>query len=1171
MHLPKRGGIRFLKPLASRRELADTGRLAWGSCAILVALACALLLPAPTVGQTASGTITGTVTDSTGAVIPGARVRIVNAESGVETVTETGVNGVYTVPNMAPGQYNIAAETDGFRRTEVNGLRLNVASEIVQSFALEIGELTETVEVTAEQLQIQTTSGSVGSTVNAEQILELPLPNRDIFNLVNLVPGAFRSESNGNISIGGGRTRSAGSFIDGINNTRGGLGVQNIEMSPPVDSMQEFKVEVNSMGAEYGRSSAGVVQALTRSGTNNWKGSIYHFVRNDALDAAGWNQDSKPKLRRNNGGASIGGPISKNRTFFFYNVDIFRQRIGAIRTRSVGLPEFRTGNFSRATQNRGGNAVFVPIHDPLTRKAGSFTRPRLSDPFPNNTIPMDRLDPVAVKVASYLPDPNRTPNNLNNLSGNWREAANVERNRDYHTFRFDHNYTDKWRTFLRLILTEPDDSITGYTAGYGVADPQGLNILNRRQNWGLNNTYSFSSTFFMTSLIGFNRVSVDRKSGDCCETNYAEQFGIPGLERGGEVFPRMNIQGGRGVPMTQLGAAGNANRIAVFTNFDYEANFTKIRGDHEFKFGAKYTAYQGNEVSRPQPSGAWRPTGQFTGLWGASGGRNNNTGVTFADFMLGHIWNLDTRVAPGIGKRIKYYSGYFQDDWRATARLTLNFGVRYETETPIYEVGGRMNGFCQFCAHPLAGQNGIPEDAIGRVLFPNRDGSGKYLWQWDKNNIAPRFGFALRLKEDSSLVLRGGFGIFYGNPYDRNSIQPGRAGFDNIFRRRGGLNGYLRDGVPAGALDDIPEAELNGGFGAIGTRFATSTIQFWDEARVLPYNQNFNLTLQARWKGILWDFGMMGALGRHQAINNINLNHIHPSQLAEANASGANLESFRPWVAWPGTQDQIQIMSPNWGVSNYYAGTFKSEKRYQNGLGWIVAYTHTQWIDNIRFIGDADTFGDNDNPQNIYDLRNERSSSVNRLPHRLVVAPIYDVPFGKGRRWGNNWSKVLNAIAGGWQLSTVGTLRSGGYMGVNVDGGGNLRGDNAAGVSLRPNLTGAPFKSSSQGEPAGSVIGLQWLDDAAFENPAQYTLGNAARTLPGIRGPMRITFDLMLAKNFTWGERWRAQFRWEAYDFTNTPAFNIPNTSFGSGNFGRVTNTLPNSRRIMQFGLRVTF
>ncbi len=1134
-----------------------------------LAFALVLVLPSLMFGQGSNGTINGTVTDATGAVIPGAQVTIMNAETGVTSTIESGVNGTFALP-VAAGLYNVTVESDGFKQATVNGLRVNVASHVAQTFALEIGALTEVVEVTAAQLQIQTTSGSVGATVQVEQIQELPLPNRDIFNLVNLVPGAFRSESNGNMSIGGGRTRSTGSYIDGINNTRGGLGVQNVEMSPPVDSMQEFKVEVNSMGAKYGRSSSGVVTAVTRSGSNNMHGSLYHFIRNDAFDAAGWQNDSKPKLRHNNGGGSIGLPIVKNKTFLFYNLDVFREAEGQIRTRSVGLPEWRNGDFSTATRNAGGKAKLVKIYDPQTRLSGPVNNGRDATQFPNNMIPSSRFDSVAVQALGFLPNPNRTPNNLNNNAGNWREQTSRNRDRNYHTFKLDHNFSDKYRTFVRMILTSPDKTITGYSQGYGVADQNGLDILNVRQNWGWSQTYTFSPTFFVTGLIGLNRVSVDRKSGDCCDTNYAQQFGIPGLEQGGEVFPRFNIQGGR-VPVNQFGAVGNANRFAVFTNFDFEANFTKVKGDHTITFGAKYTAFQGNEVSRQRPSGSWRIQGNLTRFRPTGGGRNNNTGVNLADFLLGHIWNLDTRVAPGIGKRIKYYSGYVQDDWKVNPRLTLNLGFRYEIETPITEVGGRVNGFCQFCPHPLAGQNGIRENAIGKVLFRNRDGTGKYLWNTDKNNWAPRFGFALRLKEDDSLVLRGGFGVFFGNPYDRNTIQPGRAGFDNIFRIRGGAKFFLRDGVPAGALDDIPESELNGGFGSVGTRFPTSTIQFWDQARKMPYSQNFNLTLQTRWKGVLWDFGFLGALARQQSIAAINLNQIRPEDLPAANAKGANIEDFRQWSAFSGSQDLIQLESPNWGVSNYYALTFKSEKRYQNGLGWTIAYTHTQWIDNIRFIGDADTFGDDDNPQNIFDFKSERAKSVNGLPHRIVMAPILDLPFGRGRKWGQNWGKVLNAVAGGWQLATVGTLRTGGYMGVTVDGGPNLRGDAATNVTLRPNLTLQGFDASNQGQAAEGIIGLNWLNAGTFENPDPFTLGNAARTLPGLRGPWRGGFDVMLAKNFRWGENWRAQFRWEAFDFTNTPAFQIPNTSFGSGNFGVVTSTLPNSRRIMQLGLRITF
>lgn len=1105
-------------------------------------------------------------------MIPGANVVVTNVETGTEFTAQTGANGTYLIPNLPAATYDVAASADGFKKRTIRNLRLNANTQSQQNFALELGAVTETVEVTAAQLQVQTTSGSVGQAVQIEQIQELPQINRNVFSLVNLVPGAFFK--NGRVSIGGGRTQSALAQVDGVNNSRGGLGVQNIEMAPPIDSMQEFKVEVNAMGAEYGRSSSGVINAVTRSGTNRWTGSLYEFLRNDKLDAAGWNNDTKPKLRRNNFGFTIGGPIKKNKTFIFYNADFFRQRNGVVRTRNVGLPEWHTGDFSTATQKKGNSAVVVPVYDPDSRTDGSFTDPRGTSPFPNNIIPSSRLDPVAVQAAAFYPGPNRPANNPFNQAGNWQENTNNERNRDYHTMRLDHTFTQKWRSYIRYIFTDPDDSITGYSQGFGVADMNGLEVFNQRKNAALNNTYTFSPTFFVSTIIGFNRVHLRRKSGGCCDTNFADQFGIPELrDVAGETFPRFNVQGGR-VPVSQIGAAGNANRVAAFTNFDFEANFTKIMGSHTLKFGGKYTAYQGNEVSRPQPSGVYRFTGNMTRSRTPGGKRDANTGINYADFMLGRVWNIDARVAPGIGKRIKYYSGYFQDDWKVTSRLTLNLGLRYEIESPITEVADRHNGFCQFCPNPAAGTNGIPENAIGRVLFPNRDGTGKYLWKWDKNNFAPRFGFAYRLKEDNSLVIRGGAGIFYGNPYDRNSIQPGRAGFDNIFRRRGGYNMLLSEGVPAGSLDNIPESELHGAFGVRGSRFETSTIQFFDQDREVPYTMNFNLTLQQSWKGINWEYGILGNLGRQTPFPNINLNHIDPKNLPLTAGLSEREKAlrFRRWNAWSGNQNQIQIFAPNWGISNYWGLTFKSERRYQNGLGWTVAYTHVQWIDNLIFTGGGNsTFGDNDFPQNIYDIANERSGSTNRVPHRVVVAPIWDLPFGRNRALGSNWHPVLDAIAGGWQVSTIGTMQTGAPFGVLVQNGpADIRNDTAPGTVLRPHLTGAPIELSNRGDPApNGIIGKVFLNEAAFENPAQFTLGNASRTLPGVYGAPIVSFDFMLAKNFRWGERYRAQFRWEMLNFMNTPQFNLPNQAFGDSNFGIVGGA--SGRRIMQLGMKVYF
>ena len=378
-----------------------------------------------------------------------------------------------------------------------------------------------------------------------------------------------------------------------------------------------------------------------------------------------------------------------------------------------------------------------------------------------------------------------------------------------------------------MILTEPDDTLTAYSAGYGVVDPNGLDILNRRQNWGLNNTYTFSPSFSMTSTIDFNRVSVDGKSGDCCETNYAEVFGIPGLEKGGEVFPRFNIHGGRGVPMTQLGTAGNADRIAVFTNFDYEANFTKIRGNHTFKFGAKYTSVSRQRGQPPATLRGLEADGQLYRLVAAVRRRpeqqhRHHAGESHAWAHPEHRHARSTRhrkahqLLLGLLPRRLMGDAAPDAEYRNAGRdrdSHLRGRQAHERLLPVLRPATRWAE-----RNPRRDDRACPVPQQGwqrQVLLAVRQ---------------EQFCAALRLKEDSSMVLRGGFGIFYGNSYVRNFTQPGRAGFDNIFRIRGGLSGYLRDGVPAGALDDVPESELHGGFGAIGTRFETSTIQFWAEA-----------------------------------------------------------------------------------------------------------------------------------------------------------------------------------------------------------------------------------------------------------------------------------------------------------------------------------------------------
>lgn len=1110
-------------------------------------------------GQGSRGALTGAVKDTSGAVIPGVTVEVTDENTGVSTVVATQVTGTYYAPQLVPGYYRLTFSVQGFKKLTISNIKVDVGSTVTQDAVLEVGAVTESVEVTGQTSLVETTTSSVGTTVQISHVLEMPLADRNVFRLVDLVPGAFTV--GGQMSVGGGRTRNALAMLDGVLNTRGGLAEQNIEMSPPVDTMQEFKVEVNNYGAEWGRSAGGLVNAVTKQGTNSFHGSFYEFLRNDKLDARGWSADVKPPLRRNNFGATVGGPIVRNRTFFFYSFDGWRQRSGVVETRSVGLPEWRTGDFSTATRDDQGRAVRVPIYDPETG-TGTFERPRTTQPFPGNVIPPSRIDPVAAKAATFLPQPNRLPDNPFNHSGNWQENRIDLDTHDYHTARVDHDLTDRTRFFVRYIRTQPERSRDGYTRGYGVADPVGLSIDNRRQNLALNATHLFSPTFFLNFTAGVNRVFIHRKSGDCCETNYGKLLGIPNVP--GEVFPRFNFGGGL-APVTEIGATGNANRIAAITNSETAGRFSRVSGNHTLKFGGAYARFNANDNSRQQPSGVWGFNGRFTQGYDGAGRSIPNTGLPFADFLLGRLNSVDARISAGIGKRIQYYAGYFQDDWRVMPNLTLNLGIRYEVETPAHEVAGRMNNFDPYTPNPLAGTADIPAAAVGVVTFPNRHGKGKYLWRWDKNNFGPRFGFAWRPFGTNDTAVRGGYGIFFGTPYDRELIQQARLGFEGIYRARHPVPFRLRDGLPPGALDFPPESELLPTFGNRGTRFETSTVQFVDPARVFPYTQNFNLTIQHQWKGVLFEVAYLGNLGRHVSFPNINLNHIPPELLPRTDIPE---RLRRPWTIFTSDQPQIQILAPNWGISNYHAFTFKSERRFRSGAGWVVAYTLSKWIDNVVFSSDDHTVGDNDQIQNIYNLRAEKSLSTNHTPHRLVLAPIVELPFGEGRRWLNR-KGIVDALFGGWQIATIASFVSGAPFGVTVlNGPRDILGDNSDGKTLRPDLVaGQKLVHPQRGKPDPARRGLLWLNPDAFAVPALYTHGNASRTLPGILGPGEVVFDSMLAKNFRFAEHWRAQFRWELFNTFNTPQFNLPNNSFGGGGFGSVTGA--SGRRIMQLGLKL--
>ena len=1106
------------------------------------------------------GAITGLVKDTSGAVVPAVKVTVANTSTGITLTVESQGTGSYLAAQLLPGNYTVSVEHPGFKRVIAGPIKVEVSTTVAQDIVLEPGAVTENVTVTAETPLVDAASGRLGTTIEMKQVVEMPLQDRNVFTLANLVPGSFFMRDRGVVSLGGGRVQENTAMLDGVYNSRGGLGTQNIEISPSVDAMQEFKVEVNNMAAEFGRSTGGVVNAVTRSGTNRFTGVFYEFLRNDRLDAAGWNADAKPPLRRNNFGASVGGPIRRNRTFFFYNLEALRERRPVVVTRNLGRTQWRTGDFSTATRDAGGRAQLVPIYDPQTG-SGTFTQPLAPTPFQGNVIPSSRLDLVALKAVGYLPRPNRAPNNPYNQAGNWQQNLSDKVTTDLHTARADHQWRERTSVFARYIGSIPNRTVNGTSPEYGPADPRSAVVDSRNQHIVINATHLFSPRFFLNLAAGLTRATTRRRSAACCDTDYGKEFGLLNVP-GGESFPRFDVQGGL-APVSEIGSSDIAYRNAAFTNTEARGDLSRVSGAHTLKFGANATRYNGNDLARRTPSGRYFFTERFTQGVDAAGRAVANTGIRLADFLLGRLDRVQSQVAPTFGRRIQYYAVYWQDDWRVTPALNLNIGLRYEGETPQWEVNNRFSGFNPWAPNPLAGTSDIPAGALGATVFAGRNGQGRYLTHWDKNNIAPRFGFAWRVRGSNATVVRGGYGLFYGNPYSQQTVQRLRTGFESSFDLRHPVPFTLRSGLPAGAVDPVPESELTPAFGMVGTRFARSDFEFLAPDRSTPYNHNYNLTVQHQVRGILLEAAYMANLARHATFNSLNLNHIPPHLLSRTEIPE---RLRRPWTAFSGSQPVINVYQPTLGIANYHALAFKSERRFRHGIGWIVSYTFSKWIDNIPSLaGDDATFGDDDGLQNIYNLRAERSLSTNHIPHRLVLAPIAELPIGRGRRWLNR-SGPLDWALGGWEIAVIGTMQAGSPFGVTVlNGGRNVLGD--AAQTLRADLSGSQLASADKGAPAQGVRGLQWLNPAAFAVPARFTHGNASRTLPGILSPGLVNFDTMLSKSFAFAERFRAQFRWEMFNALNTPYFDLPAQDLGAGNFGIITSA--GNRRIMQAGLKL--
>lgn len=884
------------------------------------------------------------------------------------------------------------------------------------------------------------------------------------------------------------------------------LGVAQLQLNPPAESLQEFKAEMSNFSAEFGRAGGGLILMTTRSGTNEYHGAAYEFLRNEALDTRTFFSPRKAPLRYNIFGASAGGPILKDRTFFFVNYEGARRRDG-VNISNIIVPHVpeRSGNFSNRTD--------IAVLDPLT-----------AQPFPGNIIPQSRIDPISRQLVDLYPVANLPSDITRAPSANFAANLSDKLTQDYLTMRIDHAIGNNDRIFGRYsVVAAPQEIANSYTER--IADPRAGTRENKIHSVLGSWMHNFSPTVLNEFRYGWSqRYHINRSAGT--GSGFNGRIGLPGVDPNN--FPIISVAGQSGF------STGPNERIQrpILTHHIVD-NVTLIKGNHTVKTGIEIR-YSLNKDQLSQTGG-----GTFT-----FNDRATRSGM--ASFLLGHVTAAGLNQPDLLEARTDYWGGYIQDDWKITKRLTLNLGLRWELDTPRWErIDNRQSGFDGTQINPVSGTPGI-------LTFSGRDGRNKYAHDFDKNNFAPRIGFAWRPMDKT--VIRGGYGINYLGVYFGAVVNQLSQGFGDNFSFAspdGGLTATFpfRTGMPAGTREPIGP-----GWGAVRVGQAPRAApDFISQDHVNGYSQQFNFTVQRQLAGnLLFEAAYLGNLSRKLGGPAYSINYI---PLVNGRGPAAQTQIARIYPQF----NNVTRLTPNWGASNYHAMNLKVERRYSNGFNLLANYTWSKFLDNIE--AGNEFAGGEGNGYTHPELRGlDKSFSGNDLRHRFIGSSIYDIPIGKGMRMDVK-NSFLDAIIGGWQLGVIAELHSGAPWGAieqtNVS--------NTFAGSPRPNIGCDPVLDG--GRSRNDYLN-QWFNTTCFSAPGVGNFGNAARNM-GF-GPGQINIDSSVNKRWNLTERYRLIFRTDFFNLPNRPNFSVPNAVRGRGDFGRITSTRGTGRQI-QMNLRFEF
>jgi len=1164
---------------------------------------------APAFGQAFYGSIVGTVTDQSSAAVRGATVTLTNVGTDERHQAPTGAEGAYQFLNLIPGTYRVDVEQSGFKRATREQVEVTVAGVVRADISMQVGDVTQTVEVQATAPLLQTENANLSQVVNSRSVEELPVNGRNILNLAALVPGVVpqgTTDGNaltgknvfaaGNYQIGGGIANQSATYFDGV---PANAGVGNLTvMVPSPDAISEFRVQTNSNSAEFGRYAGGVVNVTSKSGTNEFHGSAYEFFRNKVLNAntffANANNTGKPSFTQNQYGLTGGGPVKKNKLFFFAAWEGYDSRQGATFLATVPLPAMYTGDFS-GYKNASGQVI--PIYDPLTQcgqysnaACGSSTIQRV--PFPNNVIPASRIDPVAAKIVAFpiFSNPNQ-PGQPFTQNINYSKNAASGGNNDQVNGRFDYNLTEKLRVFGRFTRWASSNTpFIPFNNGIYGGDPYSPETYVTTEGV-VGATYLISPTTILDVRASYGRWNYLRLQ-PFTGINMNQKFGFPTymdtqlpIIHGGPGTSVPSFSIGNYTPLS--GQPGYSNSLIYSVDDDYvlTPTLSKIVGRHTFKFGADLRDLQNNYYQAPG-GGAFTFDNLATSQNALSPGASGNG---LASLLLGYGASGNA-LSFALPWQSLNYQGYFaQDTWQATNKLTVTAGVRWEIPGVYKE---RYNRAASFNPHELNPAltgilvGGLP--VYGAADFINTTQHPELGLKTEHFDLfAPRLGLAYRLNDKT--VIRAGSGIYYlpanlqfnEGPYGNALNQ-----FTNPWLST--LNGEvtplypISNPFPTGfipSLGNLQHTQAQALLVGAAPALQLATTPY-------PYNEQWNFTLQRQmWGGVAVEAAYAGSHGVHlprgswqadalptqylsmgSALNNLVPNPffglVQTGALSQSTVKEGQL--LLPFPEYTGVSESGGYL----GNSTYHSLQMKVEKRYASGGTVLAAYTFSKLIADV---GSLTTWLDSgvglasNTPQDPNNLRAEKSLAGFDSRQRLTIAYALDLPFGQGHRFLSGGNGAVKKFTSGWTVSGGSTFQEGFPLALTATP--NVTGFN---LGLRPNVVPGcnPVTSGS----ATSRL-TDWFNVACFTVPAAYTLGNESQTDPRLRGPGIANYNFALFKKTNLTERFNLEFRSEIFNLFNRVQFGLPNTTVTTAanpTTGYITTQI-NQPRLIQLALRLVF